>query len=126
MKHENVQVRQFQYENEAAHRLLEFLLQENVILKTRLAEVLRDNAFPTELMVTVEQFQEWLLQKDAVIALMRQEAAELEKTLARFLHEDGTLKVIVHNQKKLRKDLKTLGLAFSDLRSQFNSFIESL
>ncbi|AXY74177.1 hypothetical protein D3H65_09405 [Paraflavitalea soli] len=121
-----IKIRQLQYENEAAQRLLEFLLQENVILKTRLAEALQETVFSADQMNTVEQYQEWLLQKDDVIGIMRQEAASLEKLLIKYMHDEGTMKMILHKQKKLRKDLKLLAIAFSDLRVKFNGFIETL
>ncbi|WP_127127428.1 hypothetical protein [Pseudoflavitalea rhizosphaerae] len=125
MKEEN-KIKQYVFENEAARRLLEFLMQENAILKTRLAGLLEELEVARELLEQVEQYQEWLLQNDHEISFVRQRSAELEKMLFRQLHDDGLMKSVVLMQKQMRKDLRALDEAFSDLKMRFNQFVESV
>lgn len=123
---EDKKIRQYIFENEAARRLLEFLLQENAILKTRLAGVLDEMDNSAELLDQVEQYQEWLVQNDHEISFIRKKAVELEKMLVKYLHEDGTIKAIVLTQKEMRKDLRALDESYRDLKMRFNAFVESL
>lgn len=125
MKEDN-KIKQYVFENEAARRLLEFLLQENAILKMRLAEILEDLETEKELLDQVEQYQEWLLQNDHEISFIRQKSAELEKMLVKHFHEDGTIKTIVLKQKQMRKGIRALDEAFGDLKMRFNAFAESV
>lgn len=125
MKEKN-KIKQYVFENEAARRLLEFLLQENAILKTRLAGILDELEAARELLEQVEQYQEWLLQNDHEISFIRQKSTELEKMLVRYIHEDGAIKTIVLMQKQMRKDIHALDEAFRDLKMRFNAFAESV
>lgn len=125
MKEEN-KIKQYIFENDAARRLLEFLMLENAILKTRLAGIVDEMDTSGDLLDQVEQYQEWLVQNDHEIGFVRQKAAEQEKMLIKYIHEDGGIKSIVLQQKELRKDLRVLDHAFGDLKMRFNAFLESL
>lgn len=123
---EDKKIKQYVFENEAARRLLEFLMQENAILKTRLAGVLEELEAARDLLEQVEQYQEWLLQNDHEISFIRQRSAELDKMLVRQMHDDGPIISVVLMQKQMRKDLRALDEAFRDLKMRFNQFVESV
>lgn len=125
MKEES-KIKQYIFENDAARRLLEFLMLENAILKTRLAGIVDEMDTSGERLDQVDQYQEWLVQNDHEIGFVRQKAAEQEKKLIKYIHEDGGIKSIVLQQKQLRKDLRVLDQAFGDLKMRFNAFLESL
>ena len=125
MKEEN-RIKQFRFENEAAQRLLQFLLQENAILKTRLAGALDEMNDAQELLIIAEQYQDWLIQNDSELCYFKELVQEQDKMMVRYLHEDGPVKLIVCNQKQLRKDLRKMNETFGDLKIQFNAFLESV
>ena len=53
-------------------RTLNYILQENICLKNRLAELIKEG-MENDLLEQVEYFQNQFLNKDAVIALLRQD-----------------------------------------------------
>ena len=57
-------------------------MDENIQLKNRLSEVLRDR-FDKNLLVEVEVFQNYFIKEDAPIAFLRNNVAELDKLLVR-------------------------------------------
>lgn len=117
-------IKQFQYESDAWRRMLAFLLQENAILKTRLAELVHESKISDDFLEMAEQYQNHFIQKDQIIYFVRSDIAELEKLLTRNLHEDGLIiKAIAHKQKKLRKELTTLETTFNEMKIRFNNYL---
>lgn len=117
-------IKQFQYESEAWRRMLAFLLQENAILKTRLAELVHENMFSEDFLEIAEQYQNRFIQNDQIINFVRTDIAELDKILTRNLHENGLIiKTIAHKQKILRKELTTLENTFNEMKIDFNNYL---
>ena len=117
-------IKQFQYESDAWRRVLVFLLQENAILKTRLAEVVRENNVSGDFLEIAEQYQNQFIQNDQIINFVRLDIAELDNLLTRGLHENGlVVKTIARKQKKLRKELTTLETTFNEIKIQFNNYL---
>ncbi len=117
-------IKQFQYESDAWRRVLVFLLQENAILKTRLAEVVRENNVSGDFLEIAEQYQNQFIQNDQIINFVRLDIGELDNLLTRGLHENGlVVKTIARKQKKLRKELTTLETTFNEIKIQFNNYL---
>jgi len=115
-------IKQFQYESDAWRRMLAFLLQENAILKTRLAELVHENEVSPDFLEMAEQYQNRFIQNDQIMNFVRSDVSELDKLLTRNLHEDGLIiKAIARKQKKLRKELTTLETIFNEIQIQFNN-----
>ena len=102
-------IRQYVYETDNWRRLLAFFIQENVSLKTRLAEVV-DSILDKEDLDIIEKFQEEFLAQDTVVTFLSDELNQQVKLLERDVYEDGELfKEVVKHQKKLRKEIKKSG-----------------
>lgn len=125
MKDEHT-IKQYTFENEAAQRSLQFLLQENAHLKMRLAGALDEMPRNDDTLEIMEQYQDWLVQNDQEINSIRHKAAEQAKLLLKYLHEDSSIKLIVWKQKQLRRELKAIDEAFTDLEVRFNDFLETV
>lgn len=124
MKDTKPNIRQFQHECDAWKRTLEFLLLENSFLKNRLAETLNSSDLATDFLETAEHYQARFIQKDEIINLMRQDVAEQNQLLERDIYEDGILyKTVVHQQKRLRKEIKSLESSFNKLKIQFDKYL---
>ncbi len=116
-------LKQFQDESDAWKRLLCLLMDENVSLKYRLAEVLKDK-FDNNLLDEVENFQSRFIKNDGLIGLLRNDVAELDKLLVRERFEDGEIKKKVGTQlSKLRNNIETAEIQFNKLKSEFNSYL---
>lgn len=115
--------KQLQYENETLKRLLGFMKDENVHLKTRLSEVLKNN-FDNRLLEEVENFQSRFIKEDELIGLLRNDAAELDRLLAREIFEDGQITdQVVKQLKKLQRNIKIAEKQFSKLKLEFNNYL---
>lgn len=120
-------IKQFQYESDAWRRMLAFLLQENAILKTRLAEMVQESMLSDDFLDMAEQYQNRFIQNDQIINFVRSDIAELDKLLTRNLHEDGLIiKAIARKQIKLRSELTTLETTFNEMKIQFNNYLDEI
>jgi hypothetical protein len=118
-----MKLKQLQYESETWKRLFGFMLEENVHLKNRLSEILK-NGFDKNLLEDLEDFQNRIIKEDVRIGLLRNDVAELEKLQTREIFEDGQiLKEINTKIKKLRNNIMNAEEQFSKLKIEFNSYL---
>jgi len=116
-------LRQLKYEADTWKRLLGFVMEENIHLKNRLSEVLKEN-FDKNLLNDVEDFYSGFIREDELIVLLRNDIAELDSLLTREVFEDGiTLKQVERKVKKLRHGVKAAEEHFGKLKSAFNSYL---
>ena len=120
-------IRHLRYNTASWKRALEFILQENAFLKTRLGEMLNlDNAAGDYLEI-IEQYQNSFVQNDEIINFMRRDIDSLEKLLAKCSHEDDRLeKSVLQKLKKLNGDLKELEKKFNSEKMKFNNYLEDI
>lgn len=98
-------------------------MDENIQLKNRLSEVLRDR-FDKDLLVEVEVFQNYFIKEDAPITFLRNDVAELDKLLVREICEDGKIiNKIDLRMKNLRNNIMNAEIQFGKLKSVFNSYL---
>ena len=117
-----LKLRQLQYESETWKRLLGFTMDENVHLKNRLSEILREN-FDKNLLEDVEVFQTRFLKADEMIMLLRNDIGEFDNLLNREVFEDGAImKQVSKELKRIRKNIKNTEEELGRLKSEFNSY----
>jgi predicted nucleic acid-binding Zn-ribbon protein len=119
----DLKLKQLQYESDTWKRLLAFMMDENVHLKNRLSEVLK-NGSDTTLLGEMENFQNNFVREDELIRLLRKDIAEVDKLLVREVFEDG--KIIKHLNKKmktLRSNITQVEKKFGQLKSDFHSYL---
>jgi hypothetical protein len=118
-----LKLKQLQYESDTWKRLLSFMVEENVRLKNRLAEILKEQ-FNASLLEEVELFQSSFLKEDELIGLLRNEIVEFDKLLAREIFEDGKIMREVEKKMiKLRNNIDTAEKQFGKLKAEFNSYL---
>jgi hypothetical protein len=113
-----------QCENANSKLVLELLTEENINIKNRLSEILRnmgesDGSF----MEQIEYFHNCFLKEDEIIWFLRMEVTEQDKLLVRNMHDVDMLKLIKTNQKQLRQDIDTAEQEFHKLTFEFNSYL---
>ena len=119
----DLRLKQLHYESDTWKRLLGFILDENIRLKNRLSEVLKDK-FDKNLLAEVEAFQNSFIKEDALVALLRNDVAELDKLLVREICEDGKIiNKIDIRMKNLRNNIMNAEIQFGKLKSAFNSYL---
>ena len=117
---------QFLHENITWKRLLDFFIQENSYLKTRLSEVV-DRETDQIFIATAEHFQNEFILKDEYIRDIEGDIKghEINLQLAftqKRIPDSKTLK----KQEKLRNEISYLEKEFSDLKNQFNKYLLSI
>lgn len=119
----DLKLKQLQYESDTWKRLLAFMMDENVHLKNRLSEVLKDGA-DNILLVEMENFQNIFVREDELVRLLRKDIAELDKLLVREVFEDGKIiKQVNKKIKMLRNNIIEVERKFGQLKSDFNSYL---
>lgn len=75
-------------------------------------------------MVEVEVFQNYFIKEDALVALLRNDVAELDKLLVREICEDGKIiNKIDLRMKNLRNNIINVEIQFGKLKSAFNNYL---
>jgi len=118
-------LQQFKHENESWKRMLEFMQQENVHLKTRLAEVLQKDV-RKDFLEKAEYFQSGFLQFDERIAFLRRDISAFNKLFLTELFHNGHLKELQLKQKQLRKEIETEEKKFNKLKGEFNHYLSEV
>lgn len=119
-------IRQLQHQSDAWKRSLEFLRQENVYLKNRLAEVLTASRHNAEFLEEVEQFQNQFILQDSILDLIRRDIADMDKLLANEVYMNKETKSVFSKHKKLEVDVRKLELNFNLLSIRFNDYIREV
>jgi len=117
-------IRQFRHEIEAWKRSLEFIIQENSILKNRLAEVLNTSSNQSSIIDESEQYQNCFVQTDEYIWLIRKEIDELDQLLLGNMYpDDKFLNAVIQKQKKLSADMQAVAREFNKMKSEFSNYL---
>ncbi|HET9056733.1 MAG TPA: hypothetical protein VFN30_07790 [Chitinophagaceae bacterium] len=116
-------LKQLQYECDTWKRLLSFMIEENIHLKNRLSEVLKES-FNKNLLSEIENFQTKFIKEDSLIALLRNEVAEFDKLLVREIFENGKIaKQVKKKLKKIRTNIKNAENEFGSIKTSFNNYL---
>jgi predicted RNase H-like nuclease (RuvC/YqgF family) len=120
----NLLVSQFRSENETWNRTLESLTEEDVNLKMRLSEILKNMDRDDGLLERIEHFHNRLLKINESIAFLRSEVSKIEKQLFQdFFINTEFFSELRHCQKKIRKDMEIVEFDFHILKFDLNNFI---
>jgi len=120
MEHEKIN--QLQIEVNTWKRLLNFFKDENIYLKNRLSDILK-NGFERKFLDEFENFQTKFIKQDEVISLLRNDTAELDKLLNGYLNagiiDESVDKKLAH----LRNNMANYERQFFQLQLNFNTYL---
>ena len=117
---------QFLHENISWKRLLDFFIQENSFLKTRLSEVV-DKETDTVFIANAEHFQNEFILKDEYIHDIGNDIKMQEKNLQlAVIQKKEPDQKICRKQEKLRNEMSYLEKEFSVLKNEFNKYLLSI
>lgn len=117
-----IKFKQVQYESAAWKRLLGFMLDENVHLKNRLSEILKDK-FNNSLLEKVEEFLSRFVKEDELIGLLRNEVVELDKMLQQCHGQEKNYYDVERKLNNIRHNIFTAEKEFGKLKSEFNDYL---
>ncbi|ULQ53324.1 hypothetical protein [Flavihumibacter fluvii] len=118
-----MKIKQLQYESETWKRLLRFMTDENICLKTRVSEVLK-NGFDRRLLVQIEDFNSRFIKEDELIGFLRNQVAELDKLLLQESSGDlESIQKVESQLKKIRGNIRATEKQFGKLKLEFNNYL---
>lgn len=118
-----LKLKHIQYETNTWKRLLGFMQEENVHLKNRLSEVLKDK-FDNNLLEEVEVFQASFIKEDELISFLRNEVAEIDGELLKDIFVDGKMnKGLEKKLVRLRKNLTIAEKRFDKMKLAFKNYL---
>lgn len=124
----NLLISQFLRENESWKRTLGFLIEEDIILKAGISDILKNMTKTDEgILKRLEQFHNRLIKENDTVRLLRSGVADMEKELNRdFYFDTDITNSISRIQRILRKQMETVELEFLKLKFDFNEYIDGI
>jgi hypothetical protein len=117
---------QYLHENMGFQRALDFYLQENAYLKTRLAQVLDNNADP-DFLPLAEHYQNSFLHNDDCIRDMQGDIMKLQRLLKESVAgKAADIKNLAPQHKKLQHEMGHFEKSFTEQKKQFNRYLVTL
>lgn len=118
-----LKLKQLQHESDSWKRLLAFITEENIFLKNRITEILK-NETDAETLAEIEKFHTSFINQDELIGLLRHDIMEYDKLLIREQIEDvHSIKKVEKKMKELRHGITTTEIKFGKLKSDFNNYL---
>lgn len=116
-------INQFKYETATSKRVLSFLMDENVCLKNRLSEILK-NSFEKNLLEEMEIFQNKFIEVDERLESLRADVAALDKLLlTEWLEAELFMSGINNTLKNIRTNVEISETEFGKLKSAFSIYL---
>jgi len=117
-----IDVQQFQTEIEGWKQLLNSRMEENLLLKNKLADILKNN-YGQNSLEEIEDFQTQFIIEDELIHSLRRDVNDLDNLLYSKMFEDGKIeKSLETKMDKLGKDITNSVTKFRILQSTFDNF----
>ncbi len=119
-------VDQFLHENLTWDRALDFYLQENAFLKTRLSQVV-DKNMGKDFVVLAERFNNSFIHNDECIKDLQNDIHTLQKTLKLTINGSTVDEnKMIRQQNKLRNEMGFFEKDFAKLKNEFNQYLFTL
>ena len=124
----NLLISQFRRENQSWLRTLEFLMEEDIILKAGISEVLKNmNQTDAGILKRLEYFHNRLIKQNDNVRLLRVGVGDMGKKINLDNYFDTALiNNITHIQGILRKQMETVELELLKLKFDFNNYMGEL
>lgn len=113
--------RQFQDVLATWKRLLNARMDENILLKYKISEILKNN-FNRNCLEEIEEFQTQFIREDEWINSLRKDVSELENYILSKEFQNGTEQFFDTKIKNLRKDIADSASRFCVSKSAFENF----
>jgi hypothetical protein len=119
---EEKNVQQFQTKIDAWKQLLKSRMDENVLLKSRLSDILKNN-FDQSLLEEIEEFQTRFIKEDELINSLRRDVNDLDNLLYSKMFEEGKMgKSLEIKMEQLGEDIAHSVISFRILQTSFDDF----
>ena len=117
-----LKLKQLRHEINTWKRMLGLMQEENVHLKNRLSDVLKDR-FNKNMLDGVEFFQTNFIKEDEVIGLLKSEVAEVENILKWDLVTDENIFPASKRMETVRNNIDAAEKDFTKINNDFNKYL---
>lgn len=115
-------MRQFQDVLATWKQLLNARMEENILLKYKISEILKNN-FNENCLEEIEEFQTQFIKEDELINLLRKDVSELDNYILSKALQDGKMeKSFDAKIENLRKDIASSTSRFRASKTAFDNF----
>ncbi len=115
-------IKQMEADIEDSKQLLSARMQENVLLKNQLADILKNN-YHKCFLEEIEEFQTKFITDDQIINSLRKNVSEVDSLLSDEVFEDKlNEKHFRLKWKNLKADIQRTTIRFRNLKSEFDDF----
>ena len=119
----NLKLKQLRHEIDTWKRMLSFMEEENIHLKNRLSDVLKDR-FDKKMLDNVEGFQNSFIKGDQLLSLLKKDLADLEKRITTEVSiEEGINTNMELAIKKMRIAVDKTEKNFTTVNCDFNNYL---
>lgn len=119
----DLKLKQIKHEVETWRRMLLYMQEENIHLKNRLSEVLKDR-FDKKMLEEVEVFQSKFIMQDDLITSLKKEVAAIEESM--YSKKNSSI-IITHPSEKniaaIRDNLEVAEKMFAGIKTDFNHYL---
>ena len=114
----------YKHEYEAWFRTLDYIQQQNIMLKNTLANISRHD-ISNEMLEQLEQYQTKFLEKDTLVLLLRMDIAAHEQSI---ISNNGSpvADALLKRHNKLRRDMEHVEKEFNTLKYNFNNYVSGV
>jgi hypothetical protein len=117
--------RQLQYKSDGWKRLLEFITSENAYCKNRLADVIKSSKADEGLLEQAEYFQNYYIQQDALLSLLRNDIYAFDKLLQKEKILNGVSRELNVSKNRLKDELDKVQSEYRRAKNKFNDFLDA-
>ena len=121
----DLKLKQIQYEVETWRRMLLYMQEENIHLKNRLSEVLKDR-FDKKMLEVVEVYQSKFIMQDDLMNSLKNEVAAIEESM--YPKKNLYLNIIHPSEKNIaaiRNNLEVAEKMFAEIKTDFNHYLSA-
>jgi hypothetical protein len=117
---------QLEFESDQWKRLVQFIQLENSYYKNRLADVIKNNDASTGFLEQAEFYQNYYIQQDTHLALLKHDLANYGRLLEEEKFFDRVIVEQIRNKhNRLKREIEKLETDFHVMQQKFNYFIEA-
>ena len=119
----DLKIKQIQHEVETWKRMLLYMQEENIHLKNRLSEVLKDR-FDKKMLEVVEVFQSKFITQDDLMNSLKKEVAAIEETIySKTISSRNVTNLSEKRIAAIRNNLEVAEKMFAGIKTDFNHYL---
>lgn len=118
-------IQQYIYEVDTWYRLLDYLEEENILYKNRIAVILKNDT-ESLFIEMIESFLNKFVLEDTIISIFKDDIKNAKNKIlekGKDIEKEGNTNNFILTQNKLRKEIEIIEKQFNGLKFEFNKYL---